>query len=101
RREGSWSDLRLASGGREPPDSAESGGSRPPLALGCQGSVIDRLVLIQPSQIERHNLRIFLRRPGVKDHHVLVRTHPAVRAELGQAIEADRSLWTDSNPLQP
>src|ERR1700730_2225025 len=67
--------------------------------LGCQRLVIDRLVLVEPDSFPRHHLGVFLGRPGIEDHPFVVRPDLSRRQQPLQAIETDRRLGTDGNPL--
>ena len=66
---------RRATSGQHVEDARPACSPRP-----RQGRVIDRPVLVQPRQVERHRFRILLRRPGVEDDDLLVRSDPARRA---------------------
>src|SRR6266704_2370650 len=62
-----------------------------------QGFVIHRLVLVDPRQVERHDLGILLSGARVEDDNFLLRLHLAACFELFQAIETDRRLGANAD----
>src|SRR5262245_36487841 len=58
-----------------------------PSGTGVQARIVHRLALINPRQVQRHYLRIFLSRACVENDHAFARRDAAIASQRLQAIE--------------